>query len=415
MKIFFLSLLVGFAMLTATAQLPQGFSYQTVVRSATGTVLANQAVNFRFSLIQGGQQGTTVYTETHLLSTNGLGLVNLTIGNGTVVTGTFSAIDWSSGPYFLKVEVDPAAGIDFIDMSTTQLLSVPYALYAETAGTPGLAGPTGATGPTGLTGATGATGAQGPTGLTGATGTTGSNANLVAGTNITIAGDTISSSGGGLWSLSGINNNISYNFGNVGIGISDPKLKFVVTGSLPAISLGNSDFNRVESGRLLFNENVGNLSGSINNLCGFQFWHNGLTDRLYLLAGCSTMDTALYFSRGGNGGIVFNRSLKVGSLNSPNSTLDVDGSFGTKVLTGLVAGSSNPGNGTVYIYSSGTGTIILPPITTITNRRYVIVNNTGGTRNITSYITLGGGTATTIADGASIELIYDGTAWYRIH
>ena len=68
-----------------------------------------------------------------------------------------SLIDWNSGPYFIHIEADPLGGVNYNDVSTTQFLSVPYALYAKTAGNslPGPQGPTGATGPTGLTGSTG--------------------------------------------------------------------------------------------------------------------------------------------------------------------------------------------------------------------------------------------------------------------
>ncbi|NOY36427.1 MAG: hypothetical protein GXO83_02530, partial [Chlorobi bacterium] len=78
--------------------------------------------------------GTAVYTETFNPVTNDFGLFTLEIGNGTVVSGNFAAIDWTAGPYFLKVEMDAAGGTDYTDMGTTQLLSVPYALHAKTAG-----------------------------------------------------------------------------------------------------------------------------------------------------------------------------------------------------------------------------------------------------------------------------------------
>ena len=88
MKNLLLIAIALFSMVSLQAQAPQGFSYQTVVRNANGTTVANQTVRFRFTLIQGSQAGSTVYAETHLLSTNDVGLVSLSIGTGTVVTGT---------------------------------------------------------------------------------------------------------------------------------------------------------------------------------------------------------------------------------------------------------------------------------------------------------------------------------------
>lgn len=115
------------------AQVPQSFSYQAVVRDAQGNVLQNQNVTFRFSIIENSPTGNTVYSETQSTATNNLGLVVLAIGTGTVQQGTFSNIQWGNAPHFLKVELDVAGGNNFIEMGTTQLLSVPYALHAQTA------------------------------------------------------------------------------------------------------------------------------------------------------------------------------------------------------------------------------------------------------------------------------------------
>ena len=75
---------------------------------------------------------TAVFTETHLVSTDDLGQVNLVIGEGTATTGDFTLIDWSLGSYFLGIELNTGAG--YVAMGTTQLLSVPFALYAENSG-----------------------------------------------------------------------------------------------------------------------------------------------------------------------------------------------------------------------------------------------------------------------------------------
>lgn len=175
----------------ASAQAPQAFNYQAVARDAAGQSLTNTTVGLRFSILDGSSTGTTVYAETHLAVTNSLGLFNVSIGTGTVQSGSFGAINWGNGSKFIKVEVDPAGGSNYTLSGTQQLLSVPYALYAQNApagptgpsgsdGSPGVPGATGPTGPTGpATGVTGPTGPTGPgggaTGPTGPTGVAGSN------------------------------------------------------------------------------------------------------------------------------------------------------------------------------------------------------------------------------------------------
>jgi hypothetical protein len=133
-KIFTISI---FAMLTLYnfAQTPQSFQYQAVIRDASGTALVNQPVSFQISIISSSISGTVEYIETHSLSTNALGIVTLNIGNGTPITGLFTGINWGSSAHYLKVEADPTGGTSFLDLGTTQLLSVPYALYAKATAT----------------------------------------------------------------------------------------------------------------------------------------------------------------------------------------------------------------------------------------------------------------------------------------
>ena len=151
MKKFIVFLFVAIATQMLFAQSPQSFRYQAVVRNAAGTVIQTQNVSLKISLLQGSATGNVAYSEEHAAVTNTFGLVNLEIGNGTNQTGTFAAIDWSSGPYFIKIEMDATGGSMFTEMGTTQLLSVPYALYAAS-GTAGPQGPAGQDGEQGSTG-----------------------------------------------------------------------------------------------------------------------------------------------------------------------------------------------------------------------------------------------------------------------
>lgn len=132
MKRFFTTAFAVLLLLAATAQSPQKISYQAVVRNAAGKLIQTSGVGLRISILQGSASGTVVYTETHSTTTNVNGLVSVEIGGGAT-TGVFANINWANGPYFLKSETDPAGGTNYTITGLSQLLSVPYALHAETA------------------------------------------------------------------------------------------------------------------------------------------------------------------------------------------------------------------------------------------------------------------------------------------
>jgi hypothetical protein len=116
------------------AQSPQKMSYQCVIRNSGGGLVTNQSVGIKISILQGSPIGIMVYQEifTPNPQTNANGLVSIEIGGGLPLTGTFSAVNWASGPYFLKTETDPTGGTTYTISGTSQLLSVPYALYSKT-------------------------------------------------------------------------------------------------------------------------------------------------------------------------------------------------------------------------------------------------------------------------------------------
>ena len=116
---------------SAFAQAPQKMSYQAVIRDNTNQLIANTAIGMQVSILQGSSSGTAVYVETHTPTTNQNGLTSVELGSGTQVSGDFTTIDWSAGDYFIKIETDPTGGIAYSITGTSQLLSVPYAFYAE--------------------------------------------------------------------------------------------------------------------------------------------------------------------------------------------------------------------------------------------------------------------------------------------
>jgi hypothetical protein len=132
------NLLILFSLaLAAMAQPPQKMSYQAVLRDKDGVLLTNQVVGMKTTILQGTPIQLVVYQEDYAFTaTNANGLLTVDIGSGRALVGTsFSSIPWSSGPFFLKTEIDPSGGTNYSITGQSQILSVPYALYAEKTGT----------------------------------------------------------------------------------------------------------------------------------------------------------------------------------------------------------------------------------------------------------------------------------------
>jgi len=127
---------ISLALLLTTgvfAQSPERISYQAIMRDGNGTLVQNQSVGIRIQILMTSEAGPAVYIEEHPTSTNINGLVTLAIGGGNPVAGTFSGIDWGKGPYFIKIETDISGGTNYTVSGVSQILSVPYALHANTA------------------------------------------------------------------------------------------------------------------------------------------------------------------------------------------------------------------------------------------------------------------------------------------
>ena len=145
-----------FAVTGILAQTPNEFKYQAVLRNADGTIMAGESVQVDISILQGSATGTSVFDETHNVTTTAQGLINLNIGS----EGEMSSIVWGADTYFIQISVNGT------EMGTSQLLSVPYAMYAETSGS-SLPGPQGEQGVQGIQGEPGADGADGADGAQG--------------------------------------------------------------------------------------------------------------------------------------------------------------------------------------------------------------------------------------------------------
>ena len=122
--------------LVVKAQIPpNAFNYSAVARDAAGQPIASTTIGIQVTILKTSPTGASQYSENHFVNTDAYGLFNLVIGAGAVQSGSMATIDWSNDNYYLKVGMDAAGGTNFLTMGTTQLLSVPYALYAKSAGT----------------------------------------------------------------------------------------------------------------------------------------------------------------------------------------------------------------------------------------------------------------------------------------
>lgn len=276
MKKIYLSIAAICLSLQIMAQAPQKMSYQAVIRNTSGVLVTNAPVGIQVKIYAGPTSGTPIYSETHSATTNANGLATIEIGAFTPMNG----IDWSTGFYMLETLVDPTGGTNYTIIGSSQLLSVPYALYAETSGssTPGPQGDQGPIGPQGPAGPAGATGAQGPQGaqglqgpigLTGATGPQGIQGPIgpvgPAGPDsqtLTLAGQTLSISGGNSVTLpsggSGGTLDQAYDQGGAGLGRT-------ITTDAGAVQINNSGTNvtglEINSGVLNSTAVLANVSG----------------------------------------------------------------------------------------------------------------------------------------------------------
>ena len=126
-------LLVALFILTSVAlkaQSPQKINFQSIVRNTNGLIVSNKSVKFKITILSDSTKGTPVYSETHLKTTDAIGLVSLQIGTGTVASGVFSSLNWGNASHFIKLEADFTGGNTYVTLGTQELMSVPYAMYA---------------------------------------------------------------------------------------------------------------------------------------------------------------------------------------------------------------------------------------------------------------------------------------------
>jgi hypothetical protein len=358
---------------TLQAQVPQAINYQAVARTSQGLLIPNQQVSVRFSILESSINGTIIYQETATPTTNSFGLFTLGIGTGTPVTGTFAGINWGNGiTKFLKVEIAPQVNGPYNLQGTTQIMSVPYALYAEktkllagnntisiTNGNTITGNYQAANNTISITGnqiggnyqagnntvtVTGnqiSGNYQAGTGIN-VTGNTISG-NYVAGTGINITGNTISSNGTSKWTshVNGIHYPATTAAGNVGIRTTPVTgMALIVSGDIPGVAEGNA-------ARFISNSNWHTIT-SIDN---------------------TTTNSSFAFAVGGATNTELGpRNFGIINVNNPTRwAVTIDGATNNMGLGDITANPTLPKSklhlktGDIYIEQIGRGIIMTSP------------------------------------------------------
>lgn len=441
-RIIIFALLVVCSGLVTMAQAPGKMNYQVVVRDASGNLLKNKTISMRIQILQGE---TPVFVERHSPQTNENGLVTIAIGGGLTILGNLQTINWAQGPFYIKTETDPNGGSAFSISGTSELLSVPFALYASNSqpgpegpqGPQGLKGDKGDTGPMGLQGVQGPagpkgdkgdTGLQGPQGIKGDKGDTGPmGLQGLQGPSGPIGpkgdkGDVgpqgpqgpPGPAGSGYWNLNGTS--VYYNGGNVGIGTNSPDATLEVSGEIKVTNFqGNEVVTISDLGYLLINGQNGqpnylfSYTTAEPNLPLFSMIDQTGNSRVDMGIASSGYGAADFYGANGNSNIHF--STRSNNVNR--------GYFGVGDEYGYMqseASITDAGSGYLRTYGpNGYQNVNISTLTDNPNHGYVSVKDAGGITKAGMYVN-SSGQGQLFADIKNFKMDYPGQAdksiWY---
>ncbi|MCX6302205.1 MAG: tail fiber domain-containing protein [Bacteroidia bacterium] len=131
-----LTLLLSFSFYLLSSQVPQGFNYQAVARNSSGQAIASTTFQVKASILSDTLTPVVVWEELHSsVKTNASGVFGIVIGTGIKQSGsaaTFSVIDWSKTPLYLKIQIYYQGAWKY--MGSSKLWSVPYSMISGNGG-----------------------------------------------------------------------------------------------------------------------------------------------------------------------------------------------------------------------------------------------------------------------------------------
>jgi trimeric autotransporter adhesin len=336
-------LCAGMLTLQAYAQAPNKFSYQAVVRDAKNNLVTNAPIGTKISLLQGSASGKSVYEEIHTSTTNANGLAAIEIGGGKVVSGDFSSINWAEGPYFIKTETDLAGGSQYSLTAISELLSVPFALYAAN-GNPGPQGPQGIQG---IPGPQGIPGISAPQSL------------MAAGTSWDLLGNAGNTSTNFIGTTDAVD--LIFKRNNVQVGKIDANNVFIgETAGLTNTALNNIGIGKsalkvstnINNTAIGFRALEANTIGSDNSGAGTYVLQNNTSGRANTANGVYAMN----FNTTGNYNVALGNQALFG-----NATGNANTAVGYNALSGSSAIDSSTAVGAYALYNnvSGTGNVAI--------------------------------------------------------
>ena len=387
MKKLFFTLLTSIS-LFSFAQAPQEISYQGVARSSSGTVLPNQNIGIKLDLHQGSVAGSIVFSENHSKTTNAFGLFTLGIGSSN--TSGFTAINWANGPYFLEVSMDPTGGTSYTSVGTQQFMSVPYALYAQTAGNASSTPTITINAPNTVTSAGGSYTINVPASTT-----------YTAGTGIDITGGVISNTATAVTPTITGGNNITVN-------PSTPSNSYTVSAPTYSLSQSGNNIDLLQNGTSIGTATLpASTSYSAGN--GISISGNVISNTLTpVTPSLSVTGNSISINPGNT------QSLPNYSLTQSGSNIDLTqngASIATVTLTAATSTSLSAGSSNILLNQSGNAYTITPVTPTFTNSGPTTITGSYPNYTVNSVISP---TTSLVAGNTNIQLI-PGTNSYTLN
>ncbi len=130
-------ILLGICGPEVVAQNPvtKGFNYQAALRDQSGNLMEDKSISLLLTIRENGPQGSVAYIESHRVTTNRFGMVNLEVGSGQDPEGSLHGINWSANDVWMEIALAKEGESNYKVVGNSKITGVPYAMYAGQAET----------------------------------------------------------------------------------------------------------------------------------------------------------------------------------------------------------------------------------------------------------------------------------------